>query len=71
MGLFHAFAVLSHNFALDLASVPAVVAIKRTSVVFSVVWGIVILHELGFRERLSGSVLMILGAGLVGFGESQ
>ena len=71
IGLFHAVTLISHNLALDLATVPSVISVKRTSALFAVVWGYFVLRETNLKERLSGALLMILGIGLIGIGEGE
>ena len=66
IGLFQALTFLAHNFALSLAPVPSVIAVKRMSALFSVFWGHLILREVNIRERLSGALLMIIGVVLIG-----
>ncbi len=70
IGLFSAITLVTHNMAMNLASVSAVVAVKRTSVLFAVLWGFFILRETSIRQRLTGTALMVLGIGLVAFDES-
>lgn len=69
IGFFQALTLFFHNSALILATVPSVIAVKRTSVLFAVLWGAIFLHEPRLRERLLGAVFMILGAILIGYGE--
>ena len=45
IGLFQAAGLIFHNTALSLGPVPSVIAIKRTSILFAVIWGIVFLRE--------------------------
>jgi len=54
--------------ALNLAIVPYVIAIKRTSTVMSVLWGTLVLREPGLRERLLGTLVMVLGVVLIVIG---
>ena len=42
-----------------------VIAIKRTSVCFGVIWGHLIFHEKGVKERLTGAIVMVLGVVLI------
>ncbi len=51
--------------AIQLTLVAYVISIKRTSAILSVVFGFLIFKEKGFRERLTGSVIMILGVLLI------
>ncbi|MDH3769823.1 MAG: EamA family transporter [Nitrospirota bacterium] len=66
IGLFQTLGLIFHNSALGLGPVPSVIAIKRTSILFAVVWGIMFLQERQGKERLAGAVLMIIGMGILG-----
>ena len=46
---------------------PSVVAIKRTSVVFGVILGGLILKEHGLRDRIAAAVLMAIGVAIIAF----
>ncbi|MEJ2698610.1 MAG: EamA family transporter [Desulfuromonadales bacterium] len=54
--------------AISIAMVPLVIAIKRTSIVMSVLWGHFLFRETGLKERLLGVALMVLGALLIALG---
>lgn len=55
-------------YALSLAIVPYVIAIKRTSSIMSVLWGALVFREAGLRERLTGTVVMVAGVALIVLG---
>lgn len=55
-------------YALSLAIVPYVIAIKRTSSIMSVLWGALLFREAGLRERLTGTVVMVAGVALIVLG---
>ena len=69
IGLFHATTLISQNSALEYATVPSVISVKRTSTLFAVILGYIILRETQVKERLGGAVLMILGVACIGVGE--
>lgn len=52
--------------AINLGLVGYVSAIFKLSIVASVVWAFLFLHETGMKERLAGSALMVLGTVLIG-----
>ncbi len=54
--------------ALNLAIVPYVIAIKRTSTIMSVLWGALLFKEANLRERLLGTVVMVGGVLLIVLG---
>lgn len=61
IGIFQGLAVLVQMQAIQLTLVARVIAIKRMSALFSVIWGGLILKETGIRDRLFGTALMVLG----------
>ena len=69
IGFFSATTLITHNMALNLASVPSVIAIKRTSALFAVLWGFLILREANVRQRFIGAMLTVIGIGLVAIDE--
>ena len=68
IGLFQAIGLLVHNTALSLGPVPSVIAVKRSSILFAVIWGFVFLRERHVGERLTGAILMILGIIIMALG---
>ena len=71
IGLFSALTLIAHNMALSLASVPAVIAIKRTSALLAVLWGFLALRETNIQQRFLGTTLMVLGIALVTLSENS
>ncbi len=61
IGLINTLSILSQMTALKLALVSYVIAVKRTSALFNVLWGWLIFKEQGIKERITGSIIMILG----------
>ena len=60
-GVFYSFMVICHMIAISLAKVAYVISIKRMSILVSVVYGYYVFKEENIRERLFGSLLMIIG----------
>ncbi|GJL50301.1 MAG: hypothetical protein NPIRA01_15280 [Nitrospirales bacterium] len=71
IGLFSAATLIAHNMALSLASVPSVIAIKRTSALFAILWAFLVLREANIRQRFIGATLMVIGIGLVALDETE
>ncbi|MGB5054093.1 MAG: EamA family transporter [Nitrospirales bacterium] len=71
VGLFQTIGLLVHNTALSLGPVPSVIAIKRSSILFAVIWGYIFLKEKFVGERLIGAALMMIGVGVLGFGQAE
>jgi uncharacterized membrane protein len=67
IGLFQTMGLIFHTTALSLGPVPSIIAVKRSSILFAVLWGIMFLGERQGKERLAGAVLMIIGIGILGF----
>ncbi|MGD9851874.1 MAG: EamA family transporter [Nitrospirales bacterium] len=71
IGVFQGLVLLVQNHALLSGPVPSVIALKRTSILFAVIWGILFLRESHSRERLAGAMLMIIGIAILGIGVSR
>jgi len=65
IGIFFALMIIFHNFAVRLVIVPYMISIKRTSSIFSVFYGHFLFKEKNIKERLIGSVIMLIGAGFI------
>ncbi len=61
IGLFNVVNTLAHCHAIRLVEVPYMISIKRTSLLFGVLYGWVFFGETHIRERLLGSVTMLVG----------
>lgn len=71
IGLLQGVGLIFHNTALSLGPVPSVIAVKRSSILFAVLWGIVFLREQHGKERLTGAILMVMGIGILGFEQHE
>ncbi|MFP4473339.1 MAG: EamA family transporter [Candidatus Omnitrophota bacterium] len=67
MGMAMGVAVLAQMHAIQMTIVPYVIAIKRTSVAFTAVFGFWLFREKNWRERLIGIILMVLGVFCISF----
>ena len=70
IGVFQGLVLLVQNHALLSGPVPSIIALKRSSILFAVIWGIMFLRESHSRERLAGAMLMITGIITLGMGSS-
>lgn len=61
IGLFQSLGLLLHNAALHVGEVPSVIAVKRSSFLFAVLWGWLFLRERFVGQRLAGAMLMMIG----------
>lgn len=57
--------MLTHFLALDLTLVPYMISVKRTSLLFGVIYGGLLFKEQNIRERLLGCALMVLGVAFI------
>ncbi|WP_025324418.1 DMT family transporter [Deferrisoma camini] len=65
VGLFSAAMILAHFSAIRLAPASYMIAVKRTSVIWSILLGGVVFSERGWRRRLLGGAVMVAGVGLI------
>ncbi|MCX7817583.1 MAG: DMT family transporter [Syntrophales bacterium] len=61
LGLVEAISILSHVFALSLTQTAYMIALKRTSVLFGVLYGALLFSEEQIKERFLGAFLMLIG----------
>lgn len=61
IGMVYGITILNQMIAINLAIVPYVISIKRTSTVMAVIWGHLIFKEKNIRDRLAGVIIMIIG----------
>ncbi len=65
LGLFNAFSLAFQMLAVSIALVPYVIALKRTSIISSVISGHFVFRERNFAERLVGALIMVAGVVLI------
>lgn len=65
IGLTNAVMIACHFWAVSLVEVAYMISIKRTSMVFAVLYGWFFFREVNLRERLLGTVVMAAGAALI------
>ncbi len=70
IGVFQGLVLLVQNYALLSGPVPSIIALKRSSILFAVIWGIMFLQESHSRERIAGAILMMTGIITLGMGSS-
>jgi len=67
VGTCSAIALIFQMTAIRMTLVPYLIAVKRTSVIMTSLFGLIVLKEKGFRERLIGVALMVAGVFLISF----
>jgi len=65
IGFFTAMMVISHFIAISMTDVAYMISVKRTSMIFSVIYGKILFGEIKIRERLAGVLLMACGVALI------
>jgi len=66
VGAVMAVMVLSHMLSISMVQAVYMVSVKRTSIIFGVLYGAWLFKETGITERLSGAVIMLIGVFLIG-----
>jgi uncharacterized membrane protein len=64
-GIAEALSAALHMYAISIWYVPYVIIIKRTSVLFTVLFGSVFFQEEKLRSRLTGTMVMLIGVALI------
>lgn len=64
-GFFFALMMIFNMLAVVLVMVPYMISIKRTSSIFSILYGHFLFKEKNIRERMIGAVIMLIGAVLI------
>lgn len=67
IGFIFAVMVAAHFSALELTQVSYMISVKRTSLIFSVIYGWLVFKEEHIGERLLGSVVMVIGVVFITF----
>ena len=67
IGLCNAAAAIFQMTAVKMTLVPYLIAVKRTSIVMSSLFGFIFFKEKGIRERLAGVALMVAGVFMIYF----
>lgn len=65
IGLTFAVMLVCHFSAVRLVEVAYMISIKRTSIIFSVIYGGLLFREKDMKERLLGSMIMVCGVALI------
>lgn len=67
VGVFMALMVISHMLAISMVEAAYMIAIKRTSLLFGVLYGAWLFRETKITERLTGAAIMVAGVLLIGW----
>ena len=69
IGLAFALMAFAHYYAIEIAPVAYMIAVKRTSLIFATLWGWLFFQEGHLRERLLGAAVIVAGVLLVALGK--
>jgi uncharacterized membrane protein len=61
IGLFQALVVILSFIAIEMIIVPYLISVRRTSIIFSTLYGYFFFKEKRITERLSGAIIMVIG----------
>ena len=67
VGTFMAIMVISHMLAISLVEAAYMIAVKRTSLLFGVLYGAWLFREAKITERLAGALIMMAGVLIIGW----
>ncbi len=65
LGVISAFAQIAHAGAISSGLVSYTLAIKRTGIIFGILWGWLFFHEKNARQKLLGILIAFCGIGLI------
>ncbi|MBI5749331.1 MAG: EamA family transporter [Nitrospinae bacterium] len=65
IGICYAIMVISHFKAVILIEVPYMISVKRTSLLFGIIFGAIFFKETNIKEKLIGGIIMITGLVLI------
>ncbi len=68
IGLSNAVMIITHFQAMDLTKVAYMIAVKRSNLLFGILYGWILFGEQNIGERALGSIIMLLGVFLIAFG---
>ena len=67
IGICNGLALIFQMTAIEMTLVPYLIAVKRTSVIMTSLFGLFLLKEKGFCQRIIGVILMVLGVLMISF----
>jgi drug/metabolite transporter (DMT)-like permease len=67
IGVLTALEIFSHLKALSMVQTAYMISVKRTSLLFGVLYGALLFHEERITERLAGALIMLAGVFLIGW----
>lgn len=65
IGIASGLSIVFQMMAISMTIVPNVLTVKRTSTIFSIIWGKIFFKEKNIKERLIGTIIMILSVVLI------
>lgn len=65
IGFVIAIATITHFLAVNIKEVPYVISVKRMSLLFGIMYGVLWFKETNIRERLIGGIIMVAGVTII------
>jgi uncharacterized membrane protein len=66
IGIFSCLMIISHFIALSMTKVEYMISVKRSSMLFGIIYGGLIFKEVDIRKRFFSAVIMLIGIALIG-----
>jgi len=66
LGLFFSLMVISHFWAISMTKVEYMISVKRSSMLFTIIYGAIIFKEVDIKKRLFSVAVMLVGMVLIG-----
>lgn len=70
VGIFYFCHILFHNYAISMIEASYMIAVKRLSILFGMVYGALLFREKNLRFRVLGGLLMVGGAAIIAIGHT-
>lgn len=70
VGTFYFSHILFHNYAISMVEASYMIAVKRLSILFGMIYGAVLFKEENLRFRILGGLLMVVGAAIIAIGHT-
>lgn len=67
IGFFSALMILFHMLALKEIFVTYMIAVKRVSLLFGIVMGVIFFKEKGYKQKIAGGIVMVCGIAIITF----
>lgn len=66
IGFFSGLMIILHFTAISMTKVEYMISVKRSSMLFSILYGWLVFKEIDIKKRLAGTVIMLIGVAIIG-----